>query len=298
MSHVLIKFKKINRICIGKIMREKFIYDLNKFEEDTGRDSFTFSAQEFLYRANTDCFGGLDLEGVVQKIAGEILQGYDFVVDVEISWEQVIDRYTIEIRGEADHFGSYGNRFYGGFIDEGWNLTYDPEPLRKIDEGWNLTFDAKPLKRYFENDIDAVVDAHKRDTNHLRIPKTFTVYSGYSRDGRLRTIIHWEDGIKTDVYLKPDDFDDIYLAIAYCYVKRKFGNMSHFRRIVERNTKEVTGGVKRFIYGGDSTLLMTAVNMYNIYDQVALYLAISYLGDTDQWVSKEDLKRLEDSVNE
>jgi hypothetical protein len=257
-------------ICIKEIMHEKFIYDLNKFEEGTGRDNFLFSAQEFLYRANTDCFGGLDLEEVVQKIAGEIWNGYDFVVDVGIIWEQVIGRYTIEIRGEAD-------RFY---------------------EGWNLTFDPKPLKRYFENDIDAVVDAYKQDTNHLRIPKTFTVYSGYSRDGRLRTVVHWEDGVKTDVYLKPDDFDDIYLAIAYCYVKRKFGNMSHFRRIVERNTKEVTGGVKRFIYGGDSTLLMTTVNMYSIYDQVALYLAISYLGDTNQWLTEEDIKRLEDAVNE
>jgi hypothetical protein len=265
MSQVLIKFKKINQICIGKIMREKFEYDLNHYEMNKMCNNFLFSAQEFLYRANTDCFGGLDLGIVVQKIAGEILKDYDFVMNVELIWEGIIDRRcTIEIHGEAD-------RFY-----EGWNLAFDPEPLRK----------------YLEEDRNAVLDAYKR------IPKTFTVYSGYSRDGRLRTIVNWEDGIKTDVYLKPDDFDDIYLAVAYCYVKRKFGNLSHFKRIVERNTKQVTTNVKRFIYGGDSTLLMTTVNMYNIYDQVALYLAISYLGDTDQWLTDEDIKRLEDSVNE
>ena len=256
--------------CIKEIMREKFIYDLNKFEEDRGRDNFLFSAQEFLYRANTDCFGGLDLEEVVQKIAGEIWKDYDFVRNVELSWEGMIDRFTMEIQGEAD-------RFYGG-----WNLAFDPDPLR----------------RYFENDRQVVLDVYKRDTNHLRIPKNFDVYSGYSRDGRLRTVVHWKDGVKTDVYLKSDDFDDIYLAVAYCYVKRKFGTVSHFKRIVERNTKQVTTNVKRFIYGGDSTLLMTAVNIYNIYDQVALYLAISYLGDTDRWMTKEDLKRLEDSVHE
>ena len=73
--------------------------------------------------------------------------------------------------------------------------------------------------------------------------------------------------------------------------------MSHFRRIVERNTKGVTGGVKRFIYGGDSTLLVPFMR-FSIYDQVALYLAISYLGDTDQWLTEEDKERLEDSVNE
>lgn len=267
MSQVLIKFKKINQICIGKIMREKFKYKLIPYEMSTMCNNFLFSAQEFLCRANTDCFGGLGLEGVVQKIASEIWKTYSFVVYVEIKWEDAIDRYTIEIRGEADRFGSYGNRFYGGFIDEGWNPTYDP----------------------------AILDALKKCTN--RIPKTFTVYSGYSRDGRLRTVVHWEDGVKTDVYLKPDDFDDIYLAIAYCYIKRKFGNMSHFRRIVERNTKEVTGGVNRFIYGGDSTLLIP-VRDFSIYDQVALYLAISYLGDTDQWLTEEDMERLEDSVNE
>ena len=279
MSSVLIKFKKLNMICIKEIMHDKFRYNLNKFEEDRGRDNFLFSAKEFLYRTNINYFGSLGLEEAVQKIASKIWHGYDFVVDAEIKWEHIIDGYTIEIRGEADHFGSYGNRFY-----EGWNLTFDP-------------YDPDPLRKYLENDIDAVVDAYKRNTNHLRIPKTFTVYSGYSKDGRLRTVVHWQDGVKTDVYLKPDDFDDLYLAIAYCYVKRKFGNMSHFKRIVERNTKEVTGGVKRFIYGGDSTLLVPVMN-FSIYDQVALYLAISYLGDTDQWLTEEDKERLEDGVHE
>lgn len=157
-----------------------------------------------------------------------------------------------------------------------------------------MTCDSEPLKRYFEEDRNALLEAMKRLP---RIPKTFDVYSGYSKDGRLRTVVHWEDGVKTSVYLQNEDFDDIYIAIAYCYVKRKFGNLSHFKRIVERNTKDVTGGVKRFIYGGDSTLLVNLM-LYSIYDQVALYLAISYLGDTDQWLTEEDKERLEDSVNE
>ena len=261
--NVLIKFKKLNQTCIATIMREEFGYHLNKFEEDTGRDNFAFGSDEFLRRVGRiTCMQFPDLDTEVQRVASKIYD-YSFVSDVALSWEGIIDRYTIEVMGEADCFGSYGNRFYGSFIDESFGLL--------------------------EENRKAVLDAMKR------IPKTFDVYSGYSRDGRLRTVVYWEDGVKTDVYLQNEDFDDIYLAIAYCYVKRKFGTLSHFKRIVERNTKEVTTNVKRFIYGGDSTLL---VNMYSMYDQVALYLAISYLGDTDQWLTEEDMGRLEDSVSE
>lgn len=275
--HVLVKFKNLNVVCVRNIMREKLKYDLNLYEMNTMCNNFLFSSDEFVRRVGGDCSGIPNLELEVHRIAREIGEEYSFVEEEIVEYDGLVNRFIIEVKGQAaDRFGSYGNRFYGGFIDEGWNPTYDPEPLRK----------------YLENDEKAIRDAFKR------IPKTFTVYSGYSRDRRLRTVVHWEDGVKTDVYLKPDDFDDIYLAIAYCYVKRKFGNLSHFKRIVERNTKEVTGNVRRFIYGGNSTLLIATAHLFNIYDQVALYLAISYLGDTDQWLSEEDIKRLEDAVNE
>lgn len=281
---VLIKFKKLNQLCIRNIMREKFKYDLNHYEMNTMCNNFLFSSDEFVCRVGGDCSGILSLELEVHRIAREIGEDYDFIEEAVVEYDGRTNRFIIEVKGKADHFTDSmkyfkqfinDNSIYGAFIDEGWNLTYNSEPLRK----------------YLENDEKAIRDAFKR------IPKTFDVYSGYSRYGRLRTVVHWQDGVKTDVYLKPDDFDDIYLAIAYCYVKRKFGNMSHFRRIVERNTKDVTGGVKRFIYGGDSTLLVPVMD-FSIYDQVALYLAISYLGDTDQWLTEEDIKRLEDSVNE
>jgi len=214
------------------------------------------------------------LEREVQRLAFEIGE-YWFVSNVRFSYDCESDRYRIVVIGREtlDPFAG-GFSDYRSFGGSGWYV--DPEPVR----------------RYFEEYRKAVLDAYKR------IPKTFNVYSGYSRDGRLRTVVHWEDGVKTDVYLKQNDFDDIYLAIAYCYVKRKFGTISHFKRIVERNTREVTGNARRFIYGGDSTLLIATAHLINIYDQVALYLATSYLGDTDQWVSKEDMERLEDSVNE
>lgn len=284
--NVLIKFKKLNQICIRKIMNEMLGYSLNKFEEDTGRDNFLFGGDDFLHKVRrtlTCSFPLDDLDTEVRRVASKIYD-YPFVSDVALSWEGILDRYTIEVRGEADCFGSYGNRFYGGFIDE----SFDPDSLRK----------------YFEGRTTPILDAYKRDTTHLRIPKTFDVYSGYSKDGRLRTVVHWQDGEKTSVYLKEDDLKeddrpDLYLAIAYCYVKRKFGTMSHFKRIVERNTKDVTANVKRFVYGGDSQLIpMAQYSIYSIYDLVALYLATSYLGDTDQWLTEEDIKRLEDSINE
>ena len=264
--NVLIKFKKLNHISIRKIMREKFGYHLNKFEMDTGCDNFLFSGDDFLRRVGGVFSGILNLEIEVNRIVREIGEEYDFIEEEVIEYDALTDRFIITVMGEADHFGSYGNRFYGGFIDESFGLS--------------------------KEDRKAVLDAMKR------IPKTFDVYSGYSKDGRLRTIVHWQDGEKTDVYLQNGDFNDLYLAIAYCYVKRKFGTMSHFKRIVERNIKDVTANVRRFIYGGDSTILIAAAPLVNIYDQVALYLAISYLGDTDQWLTEEDIKRLEDSINE
>ena len=273
--NVLIKFKKLNQICIRNIMREKFKYDLNNYEMNMMCNNFLFSSDNFVRRVGDDCSGILSLELEVHRIAREIGEEYSFIKEEVVDYDGKANRFIIEVIGGADRFGSYGNRFYGGFIDEGWNPTYNSEPLME----------------YLENDRKAVLDAFKR------IPKTFDVYSGYSKDGRLRTVVHWGDRVKTDVYLNPDNFNDLYLAIAYCYVKRKFGNLSHFKRIVERNTKEVTSGVKRFIYGGDSTLLVPVMN-FSIYDQVALYLAISYLGDTDQWLTEEDKERLEDSVNE
>lgn len=282
--NVLIKFKKLNQECIRNIMHEKLKYDLNHYEMNTMCNNFLFSSDEFVRRVGGDCSGILALELEVNRIAREIGEEYSFIEEEVVEYDGLLNRFIIEVKGKADHFTDSmryfkrfinDNSYYGAFIDEGWNHTYNPEPL----------------KRYLDEDRHAVLDAYKR------IPKTFDVYSGYSRDGRLRTVVHWEDGVKTSVYLEEDDFNDIYLAIAYCYVKRKFGTMSHFKRIVERNTKVVTGGVKRFIYGGDSTILVP-VFLYIIYDQVALYLAISYLGDTDQWLTDEDMKRLEDSVNE
>lgn len=270
MSDVVIQFRKLNWSCISKILRERLGYGVQSYQE--GNEIFCFEGYHFLQR-----FGGSStIDREVQRFAYEVGEYYHFVENVRFSYDAESNRYRIVVIGLE---------------------TLDPYAghLRNYFENDRVTIDPEPLRRYFENDRKAILDAYKRDTMHLRIPKTFTVYSGYSRDGRLRTVVHWEDGVKTDVYLQNEDFDDIYLAIAYCYVKRKFGSMSHFKRIVERNTKEVTTNVKRFIYGGDSTLL---VNMYSMYDQVALYLAISYLGDTDQWVSEEDMKRLEDSVSE
>lgn len=262
MSDVVIKFNNLNQTRINKILREKLGYVTYPFQEVN--ETFCFDGHHFL-RMFGDC-SSIDREA--QRFAFEIGL-YDFVSNVRFSYDREFDRYTIVVIGREslDPFVEYMNRFER-FVEENSRCIkpIDPEPYAM-----------------------------------KRIPKTFDVYSGYSRDGRLRTVVHWEDGVKTDVYLQNEDFDDLYLAIAYCYVKRKFGSMSHFKRIVERNTKEVTTNVKRFIYGGDSTLLMTAstaINMYSIYDQVALYLAISYLGDTNQWVSEEDMKRLEDSVNE
>lgn len=272
MSDVVIKFHNLKQSYINKILAEKFGYRVSIFE--LGSENFCFEGWDFMRR-----FGeSSSLEIEAQRFAFEI-GNYDFVSNVRFSYDCESDRYKIVVIGREslDPFagGFSGNRSFGGFIDE--------------------SFDPDPIKKYFERDAKDILDAYKRDTAHLRIPKTFDVYSGYSRDGRLRTVVHWQDGVKTDVYLQNEDFDDIYLAIAYCYVKRKFGNLSHFKRIVERNTKEVTTNVKRFIYGVDSTLL---VNMYSKYDQVALYLAVSYLGDTDQWLTEEDIKRLEDPVNE
>lgn len=267
MSDVVIKFNNLNQTCINKILREKLGYVTYPFREVN--KTFCFDGHHFL-RMFGDC-SSIDREA--QRFAFEIGL-YDFVSNVRFSYDCEFDRYIIVVIGETDE-----RNYIGGCVYEGWNQTISTDPLRN----------------YFENDRKAVLDAYKRDIMHLRIPKTFDVYSGYSRDGRLRTVVHWQDGVKTDVYLQNEDFDDIYLAIAYCYVKRKFGNLSHFKKIVDNNTKEVTTNVKRFCYGGDSTLL---VNMYSKYDQVALYLAISYLGDTEQWLTEEDKERLEDSVSE
>lgn len=278
MSDVVIKFNNLKQSYINKILAEKFGYRVSLFE--LGSEIFCFEGRDFMRR-----FGeSSPLEREAQRFAFEI-GNYDFVSNVRFSYDRDSDRYRIVVIGREslDPFvgGFSGDRSFGGSIVG----SFDPDHLRK----------------YFENDRKAVLDAYKRDTTHLRIPKTFDVYSGYSKDGRLRTVAHWQDGEKTSVYLSNEDDDsfghDLYLAIAYCYVKRKFGTMSHFKRIVERNTKDVTGGVKRFIYGGDSTLLVN-VMLYSIYDQVALYLATSYLGDTDQWLTEEDIKRLEDSINE
>lgn len=267
MTDVVIKFNNLKQSYINKILAEKFGYRVSIFE--LGIETFCFEGWDFMRR-----FGeSSSLEREAQRFAFEI-GNYDFVSNVRFSYDRESDRYKIVVIGREtlDPFvgGFSGNRSFGGFIDE----SFDPEPFGKS-----------------VRDMKTVLGTMKR------IPKTFDVYSGYSKDGRLRTVVHWQDGVKTDVYLQNEDFDDIYLAIAYCYVKRKFGTMSHFKRIVERNTKDVTGGVKRFIYGGDSTLLVP-VMLFSIYDQVALYLAISYLGDTDQWLTEEDIKRLEDSVNE
>lgn len=265
MSSVLIKFKNLNQVYIRNIMREKLKYYLNYYEMNTMCNNFLFSSDDFVRRLGGDCFGLLSVELEVHRIAREIGGDYNFIEEEIVEYDGLLNRFTIKVLGRES---LDDNSHYG------------------------MTVDSEPLKRYFEEDRNALLEAMKRLP---RIPKTFDVYSGYSKDGRLRTVVHWEDGVKTSVYLQNEDFDDIYIAIAYCYVKRKFGNLSHFKRIVERNTKGVTGVAKRFIYGGDSTLL---VNMYNTYDQVALYLAISYLGDTDQWLTDEDIKRLEDSVNE
>lgn len=271
MNSVVIQFKELNQTCINKILREKLSYILYPYLG--GEEIFCFEGWNFIRRIGKSS----SLEREAQRLAFEIGEEYGFVSNVRFSYDRESDRYRIVVIGREtlDPFvgGFSGNRSFGG------SMTCDPEPL----------------KRYFEEDRNALLEAMKRLP---RIPKTFDVYSGYSKDGRLRTIVHWQDGVKTDVYLKQNDLDDIYLAIAYCYVKRKFGNMSHFRRIVERNTKGVTDGVNRFIYGGDSTLLIATAHLINIYDQVALYLAISYLGDTDEWLTEEDIKRLEDSVNE
>lgn len=268
MSEIAIQFKEISPLNINKILREKLSYCIFPFPWEEGREVFVFNGWDFMLR-----FGeSSSLEREAQRFALEI-EGYGFVSNVRFSYDPESDRCRIVVIGretlEPFAGGFSGDRSFGGFIDE---------------------FDLEPLERYCEK--------YKRDTEYLRIPKTFTVYSGYSKDGRLRTVVHWQDGVKTSVYLKEYDFDDIYLAIAYCYVKRKFGTMSHFKRIVERNTREVTGNARRFIYGGDSTLLIATAHLINIYDQVALYLAISYLGDTDQWLTEEDIERLEDSISE
>lgn len=269
MNSVVIQFKKLNHTCIDKILREKLNYILYPYHE--GEEIFCFEGWNFMRR-----FGkSPSLEREAQRLAFEIGE-YGFVSNVRFSYDRESDIYRIVVIGRETL-----DPFAGGFsVDRSF--------------GGSMTCDSEPLKRYFEEDRNALLEAMKRLP---RIPKTFDVYSGYSKDGRLRTVVHWEDGVKTSVYLQNEDFDDIYIAIAYCYVKRKFGNLSHFKRIVERNTKDVTGGVKRFIYGGDSTLLVNLM-LYSIYDQVALYLAISYLGDTDQWLTEEDKERLEDSVNE
>lgn len=117
-----------------------------------------------------------------------------------------------------------------------------------------------------------------------KAPLTFKLYSGVERSTqRYKTICHWEDGEKTIIYCdKPVNGGPVARAFAWCYVKRTFRTVSHFKKHVDKRTTKI-GGV---IYFEGNCLqddyAQASVGqdwiLYDIYDAAALAITAKRYG--------------------
>ena len=113
---------------------------------------------------------------------------------------------------------------------------------------------------------------------------TFKLYSGVERSSqRYKTICVWEDGEKTTIYCdKPVNGAPVARAFAWCYVKRTFGTVSHFKKHVDKRITKI-GGV--IYFEGDciqDDYAQASVGQewiqYDIYDAAALAITAKRYG--------------------
>lgn len=117
-----------------------------------------------------------------------------------------------------------------------------------------------------------------------KAPLNFKLYSGVERASqRYKTICVWEDGEKTTIYCdKPVNGGPVARAFAWCYVKRTFRTVSHFKKHVDKRTTKI-GGV---IYFEGNCLqddyAQASVGQdwirYDIYDAAALAITAKRYG--------------------
>ena len=187
-----------------------------------------------------------------------------------------------------------------------------------------ITEDTKfAIKRYLDDSVYARVPrtsyrypfketlngAYKKKT-----PLTFKLYSGVERTSqRYKTICVWEDGERTTIYCdKPVNGGPVARAFAWCYVKRTFGTVSHFKKHVDKRTTKI-GGV--IYFEGDciqDDYAQASVGqdwiLYDIYDAAALAITAKRYGGlkklNDDYIQKAleidaDLReKFEDHVKE
>lgn len=278
-------------------------------------------------------YNSLDYGDFIRKAFSKYLTEFNFCIkDFDYGKNRII---KVQVERKKEMKNMFTDNFTEPIFAEAPEITLDNFYLETSDRTQpciSMIFNISPgvvtedtkfaIKRYLDDSVYARVPrtSYRYPFKDIlnggymkKAPLNFKLYSGVERASqRYKTICVWEDGEKTTIYCdKPVNGGPVARAFAWCYVKRTFRTVSHFKKHVDKRTTKI-GGV---IYFEGNCLqddyAQASVGQdwirYDIYDAAALAITAKRYGGlknlNENYIQKAleidaDLRATEDGFEE